>query len=546
MLLAVLALVLGVVIPPTAAAAFLVGADAPTLRVVRTGVWLFKAGLIFHGLVLAWWSRRARSGDGAEPGDRPTRLEWLLLAALLVVALGLRLPQLGNGLWYDEIQTLVTYVRLPMPSLVANFDNTNQHSLYSILARVATVTLGESGATLRLPAVLLGVASIAATWWFARRVSSRAEAWLAAILLTVSYHHVWFSQNARGYTGLLLSAVVGTRWFLALLDRPAPPTRAVIGYAVAMALGVYLHVTAVFVVVAHGAIWLFETARSARRGEPLPWSALAGLLLAGTLSFQLYALTLPQFLGALAEVPEGTRQVSWKNPLWFVREALSGIERGLPGGLAVLAVGLGVVVIGWVSYWRQRPALALAMVLPGVVTAAAVLAQGHNLWPRFFFFCLAFAAMIALRGGFVIAGWITPDRRLPIVGAAAVAGLSAWTVPKAWGPKQDYQGAQRYVEASLAPDDAVVVTDLTTLPYARYHASHWTSVGSVAALDSVRARHTRTWVVTTFPIHLADMLPEVVDRLKTEFDTVRVFPGTLGGGEVTVLVSKPAPHENTP
>ena len=61
--------------------------------------------------------------------------------------------------------------------------------------------------------VLFGLASILALYLFGRQVTSASESLLAAALLTFSYHHVWFSQNARGYTGLLFWTLLSS-WLL--------------------------------------------------------------------------------------------------------------------------------------------------------------------------------------------------------------------------------------------------------------------------------------------------------------------------------------------
>lgn len=77
------------------------------------------------------------------------------------------------------------------------------------------MTFGESGWALRLPAALFGIASVVMVYVLAARYLSRVEAWVATAVIATSYHHVWFSQNARGYT------LIG---FLTLLSTffPAP------------------------------------------------------------------------------------------------------------------------------------------------------------------------------------------------------------------------------------------------------------------------------------------------------------------------------------
>src|SRR5262249_20183377 len=57
---------------------------------------------------------------------------------------------------------------------------------------------------IRLPAVLWGTLTVPALYWCARQLFDRLHSLAAAFLLAVSYQHVFFSQNARGYTASLL------------------------------------------------------------------------------------------------------------------------------------------------------------------------------------------------------------------------------------------------------------------------------------------------------------------------------------------------------
>ena len=113
-----------------------------------------------------------------------TRAERLTLGALLAVAAALRLYRLGEGLWLDEVLTLVTYARQPFAEIVTRYDDQNQHMLYSLLAHASFVTFGESAWALRLPAAIFGVASIYAAYLFCREVVSTTESLLVSALLT--------------------------------------------------------------------------------------------------------------------------------------------------------------------------------------------------------------------------------------------------------------------------------------------------------------------------------------------------------------------------
>jgi len=63
-------------------------------------------------------------------------------------------------------------------------------------------------------------------------------------------------------------------------------------------------------------------------------------------------------------------------------------------------------------------------------------------------------------------------------------------------------------------------------------------VDNLAALEAAEGQHGRTWVLYTFPIRLAAVQPEIWSRLESRYDTAAVFPGSVGGGAIVVLVSR--------
>jgi hypothetical protein len=465
-----------------------------------------------------------------------SRAEAAVLIGVLGLAVGLRVSGLTAGLWFDEIRTLVGYSRAPFAEIVPIYDSQNQHLLYTLLSHGAFMIFGESNWALRLPAVVFGVASIACLYWFAVTVTSRREAMLATALLAVSYHHVWFSQNARGYTVLLVATLAASNLFLRLLARE-PRQRDALAYAVVMALAVATHVTAALVVATHFLIWcvMWRKRRTLTTASWLPFGAFA---LAGTLALQCYALILPQFIRVLTTPSPSGTAAEWKNPLWFLAEMVRGLSSGLPGGAFALAVGCAVMLAGTVSYLRQRPLLGAVMLLPGAITGAVMFLLEHNLWPRFFFFCAGFAVLIAVRGVFVTAS-LAPGRRGPQLATAVLVLLaigSAGTVPRAWQPKQDYAAARDYIERMRGPNDAVIAVDLARYPYEQYLQTNWSTAANLSELESIEASHARTWVLYTFPARLSTLQPDIWRRLQHSYTTAAEFPGTVGGGAIIVKV----------
>ena len=141
------------------------------------------------------------------------RIYLTILAILLLIASILRLYGLGNGLWIDEIVTYVNYGKMPFGEILTTYDSENLHVLFALLANACFKIFGESEWSIRLPAVFFGIGSIWAIYLLGRQVGTAREALLSAAVLTFSYHHIWFSQNARGYTALLFWTILSS-WLL--------------------------------------------------------------------------------------------------------------------------------------------------------------------------------------------------------------------------------------------------------------------------------------------------------------------------------------------
>jgi mannosyltransferase len=507
---------------------------------------LFRLLLALHGLVLIVVSFMGKK----QP--RPALLPaihnrmGLTLALLSVVALALRIPGLNSCMWLDEVLTMVRFARPPLAQIVSSFPDQNQHMLYSLMAHVSLSIFGEHVWALRVPSVLFGVASIWALFLLGRRLIGERPALLACALMTVSYHHIWFSQNARGYMGLLFFTLIATWLWLEAMDQDRWSMW--VGYAVSIALGMWIHMTIVFVAAAHALIFLLVWLSSGRDPKRLGRAA-AAYGLATTLSLQLIAIALPEFLRTgIGEVSPPTE---WTNPLWVVRESLRSLRIGFAGAAVVFCGGI-LVLTGWVDLLRKQARAAWALILPGIAGGGLMLIIGHNLWPRFFFFCMGFALLITVHGALELPrriGRIAPPavRWSPKLGyalSALIIAASAVTVPRCYAlPKQDFTGAMAYVEQQRRPGDTVVVVGLAEHVYPVYYAPSWPVAQDEKQLAALRSQTGRTFVLYTLPIELRAVHPDIWKTLQTDFETDHVFWGTLGGGEVYVCRSHPRSHK---
>jgi hypothetical protein len=122
------------------------------------------------------------------------------------------------------------------------------------------------------------------------------------------------------------------------------------------------------------------------------------------------------------------------------------------------------------------------------------------------------------------------------VGVVLLMAVSAASLPITWRvPKQDFDGAMAYLDASARNGDVIATADVTTKMYQRYYRRDWRALRDAADLGALRDSVPGTlWLVYTFPNYLALFDSTLEARVDRECRTERVFPATLGGGEVIV------------
>lgn len=523
---------------------------------------LFRALLVFHGcllIALGLWRR----DFGSDEEDRPDLFEGrqaagpsaiAAMVALSFLALALRLWRLNSDLWIDEVLTLLDFVRKPIGEILVSFPSQNQHMLFSILAHVSTNIFGESAWSLRLPAVVFGVGGIWAFFFLCKSLLGPREALLGSALMTVSYHHIWFSQNARGYTGLLLFAILATWYWLEALK--TNQWRWWAGYVVSIVLGMWVHPTMAFVVAAQALLHLVllispPLGGDADQGISLERRAgvrpFAAWLLSVTVTLQLYALALHEFIAV--GLHEESHDSEWTNPIWVVTETLKGLSIGF-AGIAVVVFGGALVAFGWYTLFRKDRRAAVLMVLPALLAGGSMLLLGHNLWPRFFFFSMGFGLLLVIQGAtrlpVAVADYVDLlEERAPLTRAAGLGfvGLlivvSLFTLPKNYAlPKQNFSGAKSFVESRISPGDGLVAVSLAGIVYGNYLTPHWATVGTRPELENYQLENNRLWLVYTIPIEIKAARPELWQMIQNDFEVVKVFPGTLNGGEVFVCQKK--------
>ncbi|MGR3762434.1 glycosyltransferase family 39 protein (plasmid) [Roseobacteraceae bacterium NS-SX3] len=470
------------------------------------------------------------------------------LAAILALALALRLAGLDAPLWFDEIVTVETHLSQSWGGMLQDY-SMNHHYLFSLQAKLSALAFGDENWAYRLPALLFGVATVAAVWVLARDVSGPGVAHLAALLTALSYHQVWFSQNARGYTGLAFWCTLGLILFLRGSRRPAPGVW--LAFGAVLAAAVFTHLTGAFFFAALGLVWLGHVAAQAVRGSlargALAWPLL-GALAGGLLLAALYAPMLPSLLetvGGVSGTSAADLMQEYQNPLWTVIEGMR-TATGASGPLATVLAGaaLALAVLGALATRSSAPLFAPAVAAHVVLTLALLLALGMRVWPRFFFADLGLVMILLAAGAQSLAMLLARLAGRPHLGragflalAAAMVALSALMVQRNYrAPKQDLAGAYELAEALRRPGERIYAVGYSGPLFRSHFGAGWGMLQKPEDYEKAMAEPGPVTVVVPFPDRSFRQIPAMDRDLEAgSLYLERLLPGTLGDGNVLVF-----------
>jgi hypothetical protein len=506
-----------------------------------------------------WFGNRLKVPDqcqvagrrAGETASKPTVLgtsvrSWILPVTCLMVTGGMfRLMRVDTDLWLDELATVLNFADASFVTILATFPSANHHPLNSLLMRASVWLMGETAFSIRLPAVLFGIAGIGAIVYLAKTVTSRSEAIATGLLLALSYHHIWFSQSARGYTGYLFGSLLGTAFFLRLLKRDETGAR--IGYVAAMFVAFCSHLNTSFVFAAQiMAFALCSVCPNWFRCErPVAGrSVLKVMLLTAFLTFHFYALMLPEIVAFVVKSDRTGVGFHFLSTLFWnvVSRGMNMGDIGLP---ALLAAG-GVVGIGVCSYARQSRLLVLVLTMPLLIGLAVAVALAVGVYPRFFLLALPVGLLFAVRGFHLIA-WVASrllarnhqNRRHLSLGFEATLVVAALCViaaplPRYYRlPKQAYRRALHFVRENRRADAKIVAGPLA-IHGCRYYDASVFRLDSAKQLRELQSDNQDLWLMYTFPDTLRAGHPELWDCITENFRIAARFDGTVVNGTIIV------------
>ncbi|MBI5567802.1 MAG: glycosyltransferase family 39 protein, partial [Chloroflexi bacterium] len=327
--------------------------------------------------------------------------------------------------------------------------------------------VGDSEVALRWLSVFIGTLSIPLMYRLARAAHGALAGWLAALILTVTPVHIFYSQNARMY--VLLSALAVVSWWLILKLQRADRPRNWLALAAACFYGLGTHYY-MGLVIASQAVYLGLTWRQNKRLF-IKWLIWLGVPLGAAALYVLSSSGVMATLQTMFEAGLGSAVT-----VGSLRALAADLVFGPHGNLGIAvwlivlaAVGLGVgVALRGRSGRSDRSGvprsigvlLACAIVVPLVLVCLAP----ETLAVRYVLF-LVFPMILAL---VIVIEWPQtialrqPRWRPVLVAASAVLLLTLLALNVSRLPNHyqalnsDYGRTVRFVCANYRPGDGVI------------------------------------------------------------------------------------------
>jgi mannosyltransferase len=183
-----------------------------------------------------------------------------LLALLAIMLLGAVLRFYGLGfqsLWGEELASWDFSTRETVSQVIGGVRSDSDPPLYYLILRFAQWIFGDLEWALRLPSAIAGWLCIPAIYLLGKRLYSEREGLIAALFIAVLWAPIYYSQEARSYSMLILLSILTTYFWwsvmLGLRYRRELPAREAALYVICAVLCAYVHYFGLLLVVLQGA-----------------------------------------------------------------------------------------------------------------------------------------------------------------------------------------------------------------------------------------------------------------------------------------------------
>jgi mannosyltransferase len=268
-----------------------------------------------------------------------------LLVSITLLAAALRFFKLGQwSFWGDEIYTVRDAMRV--------MNESKLNGLSFLMTGISLNLFGTSEWSARLASAVIGIVSVPVLFFPARKMLGPAIALGAVLLLALSPWHLYWSQNARFYTAILLFYTLALFAFYFWLEEDRP--KYLVAFLVFAGLAVLERLFALFLAPVIGVYLLMLLLLPVPKPAGFTRRNLALMIVPGT-ALALYLAwphisDLPGLLSKFARINN--------NPLWIIAGIVFYIR------IPIILLGAAGMITLFMQRSRAGLLLASAAVVP--------------------------------------------------------------------------------------------------------------------------------------------------------------------------------------
>lgn len=406
-----------------------------------------------------------------------------LIIFIVILGAALRFYGLGReSIWYDEAIS-ISVSKYGFKDIIKwvfnNSAETNPPFYYMILSPW-TAVFGDSESVSRMPSAIFGSLSVIAIYALGKLLYDKRTGLIVALILAVSFFHIKYAQEARGYTLMVCLILVSYYSFLRLTMKRSTLYTAL--YVASTALLMYTHYYGTMIILAQNIFCFTLLLRKKKIGDIglggwIKLQAMTGLaLLPGLVFLAVIALKIQKGFW----VPEPSTEAIW---IFFKIYA---------GSIYLLIVFLAFSVYSFASLRKGKPAnVKKSVKTPTEPAPAAGLSEGEKLYMLLLWTAvpilvpylislvsspiLIFRYTIGSSLAFylLVSKGITNmnDRRLIAAAAGLILILSFYTIASYFSSvgKHQWRELMAYVEANAGLGDIIVVLPANEKVTAEYY-----------------------------------------------------------------------------
>jgi uncharacterized membrane protein len=145
---------------------------------------------------------------------------WILMVLIVISGACLRFYGLSHeSLWNDELASQVRSAYPTTEQVLKEGVLTELHPpAYHFLLHYVQKIFGDSERVLRFPSAIAGVLAIIAVFFLAKRFYTEEEGLISALLIGILWAPIYYSQEARAYSFMLLFSILSTYYLIGITN----------------------------------------------------------------------------------------------------------------------------------------------------------------------------------------------------------------------------------------------------------------------------------------------------------------------------------------